>query len=66
MLGIDVYNCILILRTEQAVRGFRTHHFTVGAEVSPAHQVFTHCAGIPEVDLAELRTLRRSQSQQVR
>lgn len=36
MLGIDVYNAILILRTEEAVKGFRTHHVTLGAELAVA------------------------------
>ena len=36
MLGVDVYSCILILRTEAAVEGFRTHHLTLGSEMGVA------------------------------
>lgn len=36
MLGIDVYNAILVLRTDEAVKGFRTHNLTLGSELGIA------------------------------
>ena len=36
MFGLDVYQCILILRTEQAVKQFHTHNVTIGTEMAVA------------------------------
>lgn len=36
MLGVDVYNAILVLRTDDAVKGFRTHNLTLGSELGIA------------------------------
>lgn len=36
MLGLDVYNAILVLRTEEAVKGFRTHNLTLGSDLGIA------------------------------
>lgn len=36
MLGLDVYNAILVLRTDDAVKGFRTHNLTLGSELGIA------------------------------
>jgi lipid-binding SYLF domain-containing protein len=36
MLGLDVYNAILVLRTEEAVKGFRTHNLTIGSDLGIA------------------------------
>jgi len=36
MIGLDVYNAILLLRSDAAVEGFRTHHFTIGSEIAVA------------------------------
>lgn len=31
-----MYNAVLILRSDAAVQGFRTHHFTIGSEIAVA------------------------------
>lgn len=36
LAGIDVYDCILVLRDPRAVEGFFTHKFTLGAEIGIA------------------------------
>jgi len=36
LAGIDVYDCILVLRDPRAVQGFFTHKFTLGAEIGIA------------------------------
>lgn len=36
MLGIDVYQCVLILRTFEAVKQFHTHNVTLGTEMAIA------------------------------
>lgn len=33
MFGADAYNAILILNSDVAVNGFKSHHFTIGSEV---------------------------------
>lgn len=36
LAGIDVYDCILVLRDPRAVQGFFGHKFTLGAEIGVA------------------------------
>jgi lipid-binding SYLF domain-containing protein len=36
MIGLDVYNAILVLRSDEAVKGFRTHNLTLGTELGIA------------------------------
>lgn len=36
LLGVDVYDCILVIRTQQALDSFSTHKATLGAEIGVA------------------------------
>ncbi|GAA6027251.1 hypothetical protein JCM8097_002526 [Rhodosporidiobolus ruineniae] len=42
MLGLDFYDCILILRTQEAVDSFRTHKVTLGGEIAVAAGPYGH------------------------
>jgi lipid-binding SYLF domain-containing protein len=34
LIGLDAFNAIIILNSDEAVQGFKSHQFTLGAEVS--------------------------------
>ncbi|ORX40935.1 hypothetical protein BD324DRAFT_28917 [Kockovaella imperatae] len=36
LIGVDVYDCVLIIRDQKALDSFRTHKFTLGAEIGVA------------------------------
>lgn len=34
MLGIDIYDAVLIIRTEKALQSFSTHKITIGSDIA--------------------------------
>ncbi|WVW81415.1 hypothetical protein I302_103408 [Kwoniella bestiolae CBS 10118] len=36
LLGVDVYDCVLVIRTQEALDSFKTHKVTIGAELAVA------------------------------
>ncbi|WWC85460.1 uncharacterized protein L201_000323 [Kwoniella dendrophila CBS 6074] len=36
LIGVDVYDCVLVIRTQEALDSFRTHKVTIGAELAVA------------------------------
>lgn len=33
LIGLDAFNAIIVLNSDEAVKGFKSHQFTLGAEV---------------------------------
>lgn len=36
MIGVDIYNCVLVIRTQEALDTFKGHKITLGAEMAVA------------------------------
>ncbi|WWC67199.1 uncharacterized protein I206_101106 [Kwoniella pini CBS 10737] len=36
LIGVDVYDCVLVIRTQEALDSFKTHKVTIGAELAVA------------------------------
>ena len=42
LIGLDAFNAIIILNSDEAVKGFKSHQFTLGAEVGQGLSSFKY------------------------